>query len=65
MYEFSYGMHSEDSKVSTKMASSWETQIDRPGQVYHGFRGNEGEKPRKRRNEHLIWVLEKHLNSSS
>lgn len=57
--------HSEDSKVSTKMASSWEIQNDRPGQVYHGFLGNVGEKPQRGRNEHLRWVLEKHLNPFS
>lgn len=31
------------------MASSWETKNDRPGQVYHGFLGNESKKTPKRK----------------
>lgn len=41
-------------------------QIDRPGQVYHGFLGNKSEKCQRGRNEYLRWiVLEKHLNTFS
>lgn len=79
MYECSYGIKNLTSMSSWSSFNMehrsrvniprWQVprrQIDRPGQVYHGFLGNKSEKCQRGRNKYFRWiVLEKHLNTFS